>query len=264
VSRESLGVVEPAIDRMESVSLESVLDLAALQTRIDRKYLVAPEVLTALAEDAGCRLAVLEIDEVRAFQYESVYFDTPALDSYHAAAHGRRRRFKVRTRTYLDSGITVLEVKVRGGRGETVKHRMPYDTADRLCLTTEGMAFVAEHIDAAAVPLLAPVLTTSYRRTTFVDMAAGMRLTCDADVVCSSVHGPSVAVPDHLLLETKSLGPTTAADRFLWRTGHRPLTVSKYCLGMAALDPGLPANKWNRTLRRYFGWAPDRRRATQT
>jgi hypothetical protein len=257
-------VAESAIDRLAPVSLDAVIDLAELQTRTDRKYVVAPEVLTALTEDAGCRMAVLEIDDLRAFRYESVYFDTPALDAYHAAAHERRRRFKVRTRTYLDSGITVLEVKVRGGRGETVKHRMPYDTADSLRLTADGMAFVAEHVDATAVPLLDPVLTTSYRRTTFVDMAAGMRMTCDADVVCSSVHGPSVAVSGHMLLETKSLGPTTAADRFLWRTGHRPMTVSKYCLGMAALDPDLPANKWNRTLRRYFGWAPDRGRTNQT
>lgn len=252
---------ESPIDRLPPVSLDVVMDMARLQTRTDRKYIVGPEVVAALAEDASCRMAVLEIDDLRSFEYESVYFDTPALDAYHAAAHGRRRRFKVRTRTYLDSRISVLEVKVRGGRGETVKHRLPYDTADRLRLTADGMAFVAEHIDAAAVPVLAPVLTTSYRRTTFVDMAAGMRLTCDADVVCTSVHGPSVAVSGHLLLETKSLGPTTAADRFLWRTGHRPTTVSKYCLGMAALDPGLPANKWNRTLRGYFGWAPDRRRA---
>ncbi len=258
-----LAVAEWAIDRLPPVSLAAVMDLAELQTRTDRKYVVGPEVLGALAEDAGSRLAVLEIDGLRAFRYESVYFDTPALDAYHAAAQGRRRRFKVRTRTYLDAGVTVLEVKVQGGRGETVKHRMPYEGADRRRLTADGAAFVFEHVGAAGVSLLAPGLVTSYRRTTLVDPAAGMRLTCDADLVCTSAHGPSVALSGRVLLETKSLGLSTAADRFLWSTGHRPETLSKYCLGMAALDPRLPANKWNRTLRRDFGWAPDRRRASQ-
>jgi hypothetical protein len=28
--------------------------------------------------------------------------------------------------------------------------------------------------------------------------------------------------------------------------------VSTLCVGMAALDPSLPANKWNRILRRHF------------
>lgn len=47
-------------------------------------------------------------------------------------------------------------------------------------------------------------------------------------------------------------------DRLLWRQGIRPARISKYCVGLAALDPTLPANRWNRTLRRYFDWQPRR------
>jgi hypothetical protein len=46
---------------------------------------------------------VLEIDGARSFAYDSTYFDTPDLDAYLLAATRRRRRFKVRTRTYVDS-----------------------------------------------------------------------------------------------------------------------------------------------------------------
>jgi hypothetical protein len=35
--------------------------------------------------------------------------------------------------------------------------------------------------------------------------------------------------------------------------GVRPVSVSKYCVGVAALHPELPSNPWRRTLRRYFG-----------
>lgn len=49
---------------------------------------VAAAVVDALAGDA----AVLEIGVRRLFRYESVYFDTPDLESYLAAARRRRRR----------------------------------------------------------------------------------------------------------------------------------------------------------------------------
>ena len=33
----------------------------------------------------------------------------------------------------------------------------------------------------------------------------------------------------------------------------RPASVSKYCVGVAALHPELPSNPWQQTLRHYFG-----------
>ena len=252
------AVLASATAAVLPLSLETVTGVAELQTRTDRKYLIAPELFLAMTRTLGPGLAVLEVDGARAFRYESVYFDTPTLDSFHGAAHGRRRRFKVRTRTYLDSGVCVLEVKTRSGRDETVKHRIPYHPDDRHRLTVEGLGFVAEHVRVPVGTTLAPVLTTSYRRATLVVLTDGTRLTCDAALVCTSVDGASVALRDRLLVETKSWGAPTTADRFLWSAGHRPVAISKFCLGMAALDPRLPANRWNRTLRHHFGWTPER------
>lgn len=234
------------------LSLQEVLAVADLQTRTDRKYVVGPDVFAQLIDELGAGLGVLEIGGVRWFRYESVYFDTPALDSYLGAAHGRRRRFKVRTRTYLDSGECMLEVKTRSGRGETVKARMPYDLGRRTALDAAGLDFVGLHAALPAGAALAPVLTTAYSRATLVELATCSRLTCDTGLACSSQAGASVSLAEELLVETKSAGGPTAADRFLWRAGARPVAVSKFCVGMAALDPTLPANKWNRILRRHF------------
>lgn len=234
------------------LSLEEVLAVADLQTRTDRKYLVDPAVFAALVDELGAGLGTLAIDGMRSFRYESVYFDTPALDSYLGAARGRRRRFKVRTRTYLDSGDCMLEVKTRNGRGETVKFRTPYDVGHRSCLESAGLEFVRTHAALPAGASLKSVLTTTYQRSTMVELATRARLTADAGLECSSPAGASVSLPGELLVETKSPGGPTAADRFLWRNGVRPLAVSKFCVGMAALDPTLPANKWHRILRRHF------------
>ncbi len=126
---------------------------------------------------------VLEISGLRIFRYESVYFDTPELASYLGAARGRRRKFKVRTRTYLDSRQSVLEVKTAGGRGETLKQRMPYPVARRFQIDKTGAAFVDGVLDlAGGARTLEPVLTTTYVRTTLVDLENGARMTCDADL----------------------------------------------------------------------------------
>ncbi len=246
-----MSVIAPPLV-LVPLSLDEVLAVADLQTRTDRKYLVPPEVFDRLVGELGAGLGVLEMEGTRRFRYESVYFDTPAFDSYLGAAHSRRRRFKVRTRGYLDSGDCMLEVKTRSGRGETVKIRMPYDLRRRSSLDEAALDFVRTHAHLPAGATLAPVLTTAYSRTTLVELTSGGRLTCDAGLVCSTPAGASVALGEELLVETKSAGRPTAADRLLWRAGFRPIAVSKFCVGMAALDPALPANKWNRILRWHF------------
>ena len=67
---------------------------------------------------------MLDIDGRRVFGYESTYFDTPDCEQYRAHRQGRRRRYKVRSRSYVDTGLSMFEVKTKGLRGATVKHRM--------------------------------------------------------------------------------------------------------------------------------------------
>jgi hypothetical protein len=54
-------------------------------------------------------------------------------------------------------------------------------------------------------------------------------------------------------------------DRQLWAAGHRPVRISKYGAGMAALHPDLPDLKWHRALNHHLGAQPrprDPRRST--
>src|SRR5919107_618134 len=125
------------------VGLDEVLSEAALQTRVDRKYLLTPDQFEELGRRIGSTFRVLEIDGRRVFGYESVYFDTGALDLFRAHRQGRRRRYKARVRTYLDSGACMFEVKLKGRRGETVKHRLPYRLEDRSRMNAEAVEFMS-------------------------------------------------------------------------------------------------------------------------
>ena len=259
------------------VTLEEIQERADLQTRVDRKYVVPEDLFVELLQEHPS-LGVLEIGGLRRFGYESVYFDTPDFASYRGAAHSRRRRFKVRTRTYTDAGDCVFEVKVKGGRGETVKERLSYGLADAATITPQAAGFAQAVLQdtlpdaASVVESLRPTMVTTYDRTTFVDHAAGTRLTCDTSLRCvpalrsvpslrrvpagdqsGAGDGEHVELENLVLLESKSPGPATDLDRWLWARGHRPDRISKYCVGLAALNPELPSNKWHRTLVRHFG-----------
>jgi hypothetical protein len=247
------------IDRLEPIGLDELTGIADLQTRADRKYLVPLAMADELVDAIATAARALDIDGARSFRYESVYFDTADLTSYLGAARRRPHRFKVRTRSYLDAGSCFLEVKTRDARGRNVKHRHPYDHGQRTVLTDEARRFVAT-VDQAAqvVDGLRPTLSTSYRRSTLVLGGGEARLTVDVDLAWAALlhDGHRTTLDGLALIETKTPGRACPTDRALWRHGQRPVTISKYCTGLAALSPGLPANKWNRVLRQFFDWPP--------
>jgi len=245
------------LDRLWPVTLEYLRGDADLQTRIDRKYVLADDDLAGVLDALPGSPRVLEIDGRRRFAYRSTYFDTPALDAFHSSGRGRRRRFKVRTRVYRHSRDTWLEVKTRGARGTTVKDRLPYDLADAGRLTAEAFDFVSATLAAHRVAdvdaaTLIPSLHTSYERTTLLLTGAGLsRATIDSGLAWRRPGSTfSVSVPGTLIVETKGGSSPSALDRALWRAGTRPSSVSKYGAGLATLDDDLPDLKWHRVLTR--------------
>ena len=96
--------LEDCLDRLPPVRLDELDKVAALLTRRDRKYILPIPAAERLVDALEGRCRVLEIDGRRHFRYESVYFDTADHISYLGAARRRTRRFKVRTRSYLDTG----------------------------------------------------------------------------------------------------------------------------------------------------------------
>jgi VTC domain-containing protein len=252
--------VAEAAAMLEPIGLDELMELAELQTRVDRKYFVPAELFGRLIAELADELRVLEIDGLRSFGYESVYFDTPRLDAYRAHLQRRRRRFKARTRTYTDSGLTMFEVKLAGPHGETVKERLPYAAEHRAELTDAAQAHLGTalaHAYRQGVPAdLRPTLVTTYRRTTFVSRAGDARLTCDVGLSLQDGRHQVHDTGTHVLVETKAAGRAGAADRILRELGVHPVSVSKYAVGVAALHPEVPSNPWHRTLRRYFDARP--------
>ena len=246
----------PAID------LSAVERAAALHDRVDVKYVVPVAAFEALATRLLDTHAVLESDGRRAFAYRTTYFDTDELDAYRAHLQRRRRRYKCRSREYVDSGLCAFEVKLKGPRGRTVKHRMAYERARRDELSAPALAFVRECVERAYGRRpdgeLRPALAVAYTRVTLVAPELRERLTCDFEVVFSAPDGTSGRLHDGtVILESKSVRGGALAERVLRELGARPEPVcSKYCLGIGYTHADVKRNRVLPLLRRHFDAAP--------
>lgn len=242
------------LDEMPTVDLQQLTQAADLQRRFDAKYLVPLERLPELLTGLGHDLRVLEVDGRRSTDYTSVYFDTANLRSYHDHLKRRRRRFKVRTRHYGDEAGTMLEVKCKGRQERTVKHRWPHTGPSPSSLGAEAEQRVAQtlwdqygfHLPEA----LEPTAITRFERFTLVDIEAVERITVDLGLVIEA-NGRQVQLGDNqAIVEVKAALRRGRATRAIGELGLRPRSMSKYCVGLMAVDERVRGNPWIPTLRR--------------
>ena len=146
-----------------SITLEE-MDSIKLMNRIDSKYLTNEATLAQVLEDAvraGYR--ALETEGTQISPYNSIYFDTPGLKTFTDHRNKHLRRQKVRTRVYVNSGKTFLEIKRKNNKGRTKKKRMeiPFSEMEDFSKDQEAVAYLAGHSEFT-VDQLSPVLSTAF------------------------------------------------------------------------------------------------------
>lgn len=250
--------VAAAVGGVSPIGLSELMAKAELQSRVDTKFIVFPAVIESLVSSLGTDVEVLEIDGRRQFAYESVYFDTDSWRTYRDHLQGRRHRFKVRTREYVDSGLCMFEIKLEGNAGTTEKlrSRHPLDAAAELTPDAAAMldrVLAEQGITGEAE--LRPALRTAYRRTTLVGRHREFRITIDTDLSWSRGGEHRTALQDRALIEVKTASAQDPVLSLVRDLGVRPVSVSKYCAGVALLNPQLPSNPWRPVLREHFAAA---------
>jgi hypothetical protein len=244
------------VGTLPAIDLRTLDAGAALLTRIDRKYVVPVATFERLVAALDDSWTALEIDGRRLFGYSSVYFDTDDFVTYRAHLQGRRRRYKIRVRRYVDSDDCMLEVKRKGLRGLTVKERRAHPIWEQTELGDDGQAFVDGCLRSNGDPGLSgpmrPVVVTANRRATLACLSGHSRLTIDTDLACGWGCSHAALRPGMVVLESKVEGHGSQVDRLLRAFGVRPVPISKYCVGVASLGLDLPSNPWRRTMRSYF------------
>jgi len=229
------------IEQPPSLSLDDLAPLSLLD-RIDYKFVLHPEELRQVLEGAIRDYLVLEVNSVRRHRYLTTYFDTPDLAMYFDHHNGARSRYKLRCRSYLDSRVAFVEVKMKTNKDRTVKFRRAVpehvtrlDTLGRDWLPP-SLPYPMEHLQA--------VVWNRFVRVTLANLALRERITIDTDIVFGS--GERTFVHEGLcVIEVKhpkfSLVGSPLA-RELHRLHVQPQSISKFCVAAPRFYPGCKTN----------------------
>mgnify|MGYP001293361446 CR=1 FL=1 len=234
--------IEEVLPGFPGISLKE-LQQAELMRRKDAKFLYRvvhiPGILRSLVNEYN----VLEVDDRRAQNYQTIYYDTLNLDMYHMHHRGMVNRHKIRFRRYGSGDAVFLEVKRKNAKGVTIKNRIRTDSSEAMILSKEE-EFLTYYTPYENRQML-PVLENSFKRITLVSPDQEERITIDYHLWFSSpLSDNSIELPGISIAEIKFQDRISNSPfyRALRRQSIPPSRFSKYCIGMALLNPGLKQN----------------------
>ena len=242
----------PIWAHMATITLDEMRNVK-LMNRIDTKYVLSEdEVLTLLEHMAECGYRVQVIDGVRACRYDTLYYDTAERDMYIAHHNRQLTRQKVRTRTYIESGLTFLEIKNKNNRGRTKKRRteIPREAFDAFASNAAATEFYRDK-GRYAYNTITPALSTRFVRITLVNPRLTERLTIDLALEYKDMRSNTHAtIPTMAIVELKQDGNVISdLKRTMLHMRICPLKVSKYCLGTTLTVDGIKHNRFKAKLR---------------
>ena len=236
---------------MPTITLDEMSSIK-LMNRVDTKYVISEEYCMELLRRAVDKYSVQVIGDVRACRYSTLYYDTDDLEMYTVHQNRKLTRQKIRSRTYVESGITFIEVKNKTNKGRTKKKRItiPNEVFDCVANHAEARAFLQER-SAYAPEAIAPALITAFDRITLVNKAHTERLTIDTNLIFTNVRKQKQGEMEGLVIvELKQDGMYfSPMKEILQRLRVKPFKVSKYCLGTVLTEADVKQNRYKRKVR---------------
>lgn len=239
---------ETELLKLFSPASSALLTSRALLRRTDTKFLIRrtllPELLALLQSD----YAVVFSGNKTMARYKTRYLDTPELGCFHDHRRGRRIRFKVRFRHYVDRNKSFLEIKRRGKIG-TDKVRFSRDYLD----DSFNLADRDRVLDATwqRGHGLVQAIDNSFSRIMLVGLHTPERVTLDVDLAFTqgqqSLQLEQVAIIEVKQEKYKNRSPIMLALRNI---SARPSSASKYCIGTMLLNPHVRGTRLTPTARK--------------
>lgn len=227
-------------NRLPSFPL-SELEAYALLSRFDTKFMLTEPQTERIFEEIGPRYRILEVKGFRSGHYRTIYFDTPDLQMFKTHHNGRRPRYKVRQRSYIDSGVAFFEIKQKTSMNRTVKLRMQIP---ELVAVLEGpvASFVRDNTPYDPATLV-PNMENDFLRVSLMGIDNVERLTIDFSVALA-LGDKWTRVPGLVVAELKQ-PKYSASSPFIQQVRKLhipPMSFSKYCHAVALLKDDMRRN----------------------
>ena len=243
--RTILNRIEQIIQQFVPITL-SEMQGVELMNRTDTKFVLSSDQLLSILEELKFTYKILEVNGVRFSRYETLYYDTVDFLFYRRHHNGKRNRWKIRKRSYVESSISFLELKFKTNRGRTQKQRTAIPDIT-LALNNDEESFIGAR---AGFDLnLIPQLKNGFTRLTLVEPNLPERITIDLEI-SFEWNEIQKELKQLAIVEVKQeyrnrLSPFILA---LKKRQVREISVSKYCLGVAMLVPFVKKNNFKEKL----------------
>lgn len=227
------------LNQFTPISLEE-MDAVKLLDRMDRKYIFHTDRLEAILRDLKENYRILEVKGLRCSRYETRYYDTPGFEMYIQHHNGKLNRHKVRFREYLDSGTRFFEVKFKSNKGRTIKDRVKLRNGS---FNIDGESeFLLRKKTKYNGSMLQEAIKVNYSRITLVHKEFRERLTLDLQLTYT-LREKHASFPTLVIAEVKQARSTGSPFCLLMQDNFIPtLSLSKYCFGIASLNPDVKKN----------------------
>ncbi|MFH1050969.1 MAG: polyphosphate polymerase domain-containing protein [bacterium] len=261
-----------------TISLNDI-DSKDLLNRQDKKYIFHTELLPNVLSNMAENYSVLNIDNIRIFNYLTIYYDTDRHDFYIQHHNGKQTRNKVRSRYYKESNKTFFEVKSKTNKSKTIKKRVLLkEGQDGLIDFNKEISIdeISEPISSAvnllkknldiSPTLLKPRLSISYSRITLLHKVNNEKITIDFDISFKPlditedcyhelVEGQlttrsSQTIRNLVIAETKQerLQGLSEFEQVMSKLHIRSTSISKYCTGLILTNPEIKHNRFKRKM----------------
>jgi len=232
----------------DSINLKDI-EQVKLMNRVDTKYWFHSHKLLDVLTRASKHYYILEIENKQVLAYSTTYYDTKHNSMYKAHHNGRLNRFKIRHRTYVDSGISFVEVKRKNNKGRTIKSRIKaHDTNAHLNALEQQ--FLKDNCPFS-IEELRPAIRNQFKRITLVSKSFDERCTIDIDLQFECKQH-NVALKQLAIVEIKTDGLPSHSklSQILLSMGIKKAGFSKYCIGRTLTDTHLKHNAFKPNIRR--------------
>jgi hypothetical protein len=238
------------IENFAPISL-SRMDSVKLMRRIDYKFIISIDQLPALLKKALIDYYILDVDGVREQLYETTYFDTYDYQMYNLHHNGKLNRCKIRVRKYVSSGMEFLEVKRKNNKGETIKNRIVKPEENEQ-LDFEGSTGFIQKYTPYDDQLLWPKLGNRFIRLTMVNKDMSERITIDYQLKFTDLKYHKQISNNNLCIIEIKRDYNSKKSSFLTTLNEMkiyPGGFSKYCIGLAMLNPEVKKNLFKQKIR---------------
>ncbi len=235
------ALLENAVRQLKPLTLKE-MDSVRLLDRQDTKYTFHIKYLPEFLEDAKDKYRVLEIDQRRIFQYDTLYYDTDDFLLYKYHHNEKVNRLKVRFRKYVESKLTFFEVKYKLFGTRTAKERIRTDDIKSALSEDEFDLIHDVQFDKLD---LKEKLWVYYKRITLVNNELTERVTIDVNLKFKHLD-KEAEIENLAIVEIKQNKRSVLMPfvQLMKKKRIPPLSISKYCLGIALTVPGIKANNF--------------------